>query len=161
VALIVEDGSGVASADTYISLNDADTYHENRNNVTWAALSDDAKEGQLRLAAQMLDSEWRWKGVRVTATQARIWPRAGVTDNDDIYFAEDSVPTTVVEAQAELAVKLDYTQNIAQPSRLKRVKAGSVEVEYENPALPREVMSFVRALISEWLEPSGKVHRGP
>ena len=42
--LVVEDGTGKTTANTYISLDDADTYHENRLHVSdWTGATETEK----------------------------------------------------------------------------------------------------------------------
>lgn len=117
MALIVEDGTGLSTAESYLSVADCDTYHSNRGNTAWAALATTAKEQALRKATDYLVQEYRmrWKGTRMTAAQALDWPRAyvymeavltGLTGTD---FPElvpnDVVPVEVENATADLALK--------------------------------------------------------
>ena len=39
MSLIVEDGTGLAGAESYVSVTDADTYHDKRGNTAWATLT--------------------------------------------------------------------------------------------------------------------------
>lgn len=73
--LTVEDGTGLATADSYASRADADTYHAARGNAAWSAASTDARDAALRKATQYLDTRYRWVGSRLTVTQALEWPR--------------------------------------------------------------------------------------
>ena len=75
ITLTVEDGSGLADANTYVSQADADAYFANRANASWAAATDDAKAAALIQATQYLDARYTFKGVRLTETQALEWPR--------------------------------------------------------------------------------------
>ena len=38
MALIVEDGTGLANAESYVSVADATTYHTNYGNTAWTAI---------------------------------------------------------------------------------------------------------------------------
>lgn len=75
MSLTVEDGTGLATADSYASRADADAYHAARGNAAWAAASTDARDAALRKATQYLDTRYRWVGNRSTLTQALEWPR--------------------------------------------------------------------------------------
>ena len=73
MALIVEDGSIVTGAESYISVADASTYHSNRGNTAWASLSTDAiREQCLRKATDFMRQAYRsrWQGYRVNEDQA-------------------------------------------------------------------------------------------
>ena len=50
MTLVIEDGTGKSNAESYISVADADTYHSNRGNTDWAALTTAEKERLLRIA---------------------------------------------------------------------------------------------------------------
>ena len=73
--LTVEDGTGLATADSYASRAEADAYHAARGNAAWSAASTDARDAALRKATQYLDTRYRWVGNRSTLTQALEWPR--------------------------------------------------------------------------------------
>jgi len=79
MALTVEDGTGKANADSYISQTDADTYFSNHDSPTaWTGLTSDQKDAALRYATTALDGLFAWEGFVVTSTQALGWPRSGV-----------------------------------------------------------------------------------
>src|ERR1700756_1371902 len=79
MSLIVEDGTGLANAESYISVADATTFHNNRNNTAWAALTTAVQEACLRKATDYMIAKYRmrWLGRRVLITQAVDWPRVG------------------------------------------------------------------------------------
>lgn len=139
MALIVEDGSIVAGAESYISVSDADAYHAARGNAAWTG-TDAAKEALLRKATDYMLQVYglRWKGDRVSATQALDWPREGV-EVFGFDIDPDVVPDAVANACAELALRAasgDLTPDVAR--RTVREKVGPIEVEYDRnaPALP-------------------------
>ena len=84
MALIVETGAGLINADAYISVADADIYHDNYGNTGWATLDDDVKAQCIRKATQYMINMYRmrWLGRRVQVTQALDWPRVGVVIKD-------------------------------------------------------------------------------
>jgi len=78
--LIVEDGTRVEDANTYVSLEDADAYFAGRlNSTVWV---DDAtsttKSQALVTATKYLDENMEWLGYRVDKAQALDWPRTQV-----------------------------------------------------------------------------------
>lgn len=117
MALIVETGAGLSTAESYISVADATTYHAARGNAAWAALaSDTVREQCLRRATDYMLQAYResWKGIRMLATQALDWPRGNVYSSPALgggsgaypyLVADDIVPTEVKNACAELALK--------------------------------------------------------
>ena len=106
--LVVEDGSGLASANSYISLADANSYFEARRNpATWTEADDAAREQALRVGTDYLDAKYgdQWVGLRNTKTQALDWPRALAYDLDGYPIETDEVPKRLKHATAEMALR--------------------------------------------------------
>lgn len=143
MAIIVEDGTGMATAESLCSVATATTYHAARGNAAWAALaSDTVREQCLRKAADYLEQVYRlrWAGVRKVSTQALSWPRYNVPMLDVVisqYYPSTSVPTIVVNACAELALKASTGALAPDITRLKkRVKIDVIETEYVDGTSP-------------------------
>lgn len=106
MALVVEDGTGLSNADSYISLAAANTYWTAHGAPSsWTGAPDAAKEGALRYATRKIDGEYgsRFLGRIAVLTQALAWPRSGVIDADGRSVASNVVPVSVQEATCELA----------------------------------------------------------
>ncbi len=127
MTLIVEDGNGIAGADSYATEAQADLYHENRGNTAWYSVAD--KEAALRKATDFMLQTYRqaWKGFRVDPQQALDWPRYDVFTeghkfgrfSSDYLIPSNVVPVEVRNACIELALKVtvedlnpDLTQQI-------------------------------------------------
>jgi hypothetical protein len=149
VATVTVDG---VVFDAYRSLADTDAYlTAHVQAAAWLALSDDARGRAVVTATRQLD-RLRWAGERTADDQAHAWPRTGLSD-----VADDETPTEVLDAESELALLLglgqDVTAGSLAASRKKRVKAGSVEVEYDLAA-QRTAARFppvVTELVGRWL----------
>lgn len=148
MALVVEDGTGKSDAESYISVADADIYFSNRGNAAWATLTTTVKEQLLRKATDYLVQVYRmrWKGVRVSATQALDFPRNFMEREDyeastingyqmlggNYYYPSDNVPVEVANACAELAYKANSATLAPDLSRATiREKVDVIEVEYD------------------------------
>lgn len=139
MALIVEDGTGRADAESYCSVAYADAYFSARNVSNWDG-SDAHKEGLLRLATDFMQQRYTslWQGYRKTSTQALDWPRYDV-----IAFEYDVsstvVPDAIMRACAELAHRANHaTDNYLNPDlgrKTVREKVDVIEVEYD-PSAP-------------------------
>lgn len=115
MTLIVEDGTGVAGAESYISAAAAATYHANYGNTAWASLDPTVQEISLRLAAQYMTSIFRdrWAGVRRFSSQGLDWPRYDVPMKDapagygsyPAFWPIDQVPLIVAQANAEYGLR--------------------------------------------------------
>lgn len=135
--LTVEDGSGVAGADSYISITDADTYFGARGNPSqWTSLGMEEKEAFLRVAATFEDGAYQWKGHRKTTMQGLDWPREEVVDDEGDAVADDVVPRNVIYAQAELGLLFalgtisSSSSSSTQAGGVKAVQVGSVRQEF-------------------------------
>jgi hypothetical protein len=140
MALVQETGSGLANANSYANVDDADTYFDDRGITEWTG-TDAAKAAYLIRATDYIERKYggRWVGVRVTTTQALSWPRAGGVDCNGFGILSTIVPTAVVRAVYEAAlmllqgVDLEVTPETTIATGVKRemVKAGSVATETE------------------------------
>lgn len=106
---VVETGAGLSNANSYLSEDGADAYHENHSGLTvWDVPAQAAKEAALRLATQYLDIRFhgKWKGTKAVSTQALAWPRINVYDDDGNYLLSTEIPQVIEDACAELALKI-------------------------------------------------------
>lgn len=136
MALIVEDGSIVPDADTYVSVAELRAYASKRGLTL--PVDDAACEVLIIKAMDYLATyETRWKGRRVSALQALAWPRKGVVI--DCYpFPSDAIPAQLKAGQCVLAVasaSLDLLPTVDPASAgVKRDKVGPLETEFFGPA---------------------------
>lgn len=112
MALVVEDGTGLATANAYISVAFADAHHLRFATETWAGAAS-AKEAAIQEATLFVDLCWAelFKGHRFRsdpndpAPQALAWPRDQVVrDEDSFIFPVAPLPDCLEEATAELAL---------------------------------------------------------
>ncbi len=97
MTLTIEDGTGVADADSFINLADARTLAANYG-LTIAATDPEA-EVQLRQGyLGLLNSERQLQGYRTFDIQTGIFPRTGVYNNCVLVDSE-SIPQSVILAQ--------------------------------------------------------------
>lgn len=151
MALTTEDGTGLAGAESYLSVADADTYWSNRGDATWAAATTANKEESLRRATQYLDATFNWIGGILLTTQALGWPRSGAWDREERDLS-DQVPTLVEQATAELAKEAlsgALVSTVSRGDQAIRVKAGSVEVEFDPDTDAQKVYSLAARLVAQ------------
>lgn len=136
-------------------------------NVNSAGYDDASSSG--RKKAHISATRWldraNWQGNRTDpdTPQALEFPRTGLSNKDGESVASDAVPTAVDEACYELVIYLlddeSITQNLSSGSNVKKVKAGSAEVEFFRgtdgiyPEFPTEVHN----LIGWFLEGAGEI----
>lgn len=138
--LVVEDGSNVPNANSYISLVDAQAYFSNKGDSAFMNTAPDKQAAALFRAGQGLDF-WlngRWRGRRANAVQALDWPRKEIRDSDGYPVPHNSVPNKVKLAQAEVA-KIELTtpfiqQSVTRDDVVQRTRVGPVDIIYEKTA---------------------------
>lgn len=149
MTLTVEDGTGLANAESYISVTDTDTYFTNVGNASWTGTTA-VKEAALRKATQYLDATYSWIGSILDDDQALGWPRVGVTDKDGRDL-EDQVPVLIERATAELALASlseDLLSNTDNSDYVKREQIEGLEVEYFGGAPTGKEYKYVDRLLS-------------
>lgn len=106
--LVLEDGTGLANANAYQDETGADAYFADHGDpAAWLAALQADKEAALILATQYVDAVYgrRWIGRKKLDTQALDWPRAGVFTRDGWAVDQDSLPTKLQQATAEMALR--------------------------------------------------------
>lgn len=170
MTLVVEDGTGLSTAESYLSIADIEAYFAKygREPSGWSALTTTQKEQRARQAAQYLDMTYinRWKGVRVVEEQALSWPRAGVEDQDGWGLDSDSVPQRVKDAQAELVARATANElltDVDTPGTIasKSVSLGplSESVSYVGGSKQQKEYTVVDRLLEGLLEYGGGIAR--
>lgn len=160
ITLTPEDGTGIAGANSYISVADADAYFEAALYPgDWATLPDERKKAALITATRTLEGAMIWKGRHTTDDQGLQWPRQGIPRPDrgpGALWPSDEVPQAVKDATCEMA-KLLLTSDRSAPAETEGLKKvglgnGAVELEFDSTkAKPKAVTDE----IAEMLAPFG------
>lgn len=148
MAFNVEDGTGRPDANSYVSVDDANTYHAALGNKGWAGAAID-KETALRRATQYLDTRYRFRGSVFNAKQALSWPR------NDCYLNDVLVAWPVKRVQdacCEVALRaLTGTLYADLPDAQKAsVTVGPVSVSY---APSRQMGQTMFPIVDDLLAP--------
>ena len=168
MTLIVEDGTGLANAESYSSVVFADNYHSLRGNNAWDVLNVNVKEQHLRNATDYMLNVYRdkWKGVRNTGVQALCFPRS-YAYLDLVADGNNELPNTVVpihiqNACADLALKssvdssadsLGLLSDITNEQQVLKEKVdGAVAVEYSEAMVKKTQYSSIDSMLSMYLE---------
>jgi len=148
----VEDGTGVAGANSYVSLADADTYFADRSNSTWAALDNTVKQKGLLDATEYVGSLYRgsWLGSLYSTEQGLDWPRVGAYDPEGRPL--DGVPKDLQAAICRLALESatngDLVTSQDRGGQVKREKIGPIETEYADGAPAGRTFPYLDDLLS-------------
>jgi hypothetical protein len=150
MAFQVEDGTGLADATSYVSVEDADAYFAVDPNVTdWDSLDESAKQQWLNWATRLLDQKVIWAGCVSTATQALRWPRTGVRDRDGRMIASDEIPRQLVELVCEFVkfVRVTDPTEGSDVDQLARLRVDVVELEFQEDTAQAVYPSIIGALL--------------
>lgn len=165
MALIVEDGSIVAGAESYVSVADALTYHTNRGNAAWLAVATDTiREQLLRKATDYMMQMYteRWKGYRKSGAQSLDWPRSFVYAQSYVqaqglgaypYLVPDTiVPPEVKNGCSELALRA--IGGLLAPDlerQAKQEQVGPISVTYDDASEYYTKFRAIDAMLSQYL----------
>lgn len=127
MAIIVEDGTLVSNANSYVDELDLIAYAEDRG-ITITGV-----EEQLLIRAMDYLESLSFIGIKRVHTQALQWPRANVII-DDYLVSLDTIPNELKKAQMEIALAVDNGQDpAADIGRVQSsVKVGEIAVTYES-----------------------------
>ncbi len=105
MALIVENGTQIPNANSYVDLAFAAEYHAVQGNDAWSG-EDAALERSLVVACRALAQLFGpdLKSELANGTQERLFPRLWFTDNLGRIVTQGTVPVCWKEAQCEVAL---------------------------------------------------------
>jgi len=154
--IVVEDGSIVANANSYIDYDYAESYHALRGNSAWADGNSIDKEYAIIRATQAVDSIYKsqWEGNQTEyGTQELEWPRKDVWINN-VELSDSLIPTALKKAVCEAALRELASPNSLTPDldrggKIKKVKADTVEVEYMEGASGSTSFTAIDGLLAD------------
>jgi hypothetical protein len=132
MAFTIEDGTGKADANAYVSTAFVDAWiAETGSNATWAAKSSTEKEQCIVQATRYIDSLFgpRFVSRKRTRTQALHWPRDAVYQDDgELWIQNNEVPIEVQRACAEYAIRAASAALISDPADSREATQVSTKV---------------------------------
>lgn len=159
VTLIVEDGSIVPGANSFVSEDQIVAYAAARG-VTLPFSTDPEKDKVAILGIKAMDYEWimPWKGELVDVNQTTPWPRKNVT-LPTMAWPDDAIPPAVIESQFQLTLLANAGTVLIPTSTgsgmLIKEKIGPIENVYsEKVGVSTDGMPIfpgISALLEPWL----------
>lgn len=119
--IVVEDGTGKADANSYVTLAEANAFFDTVPNTnTWGAQTDDQKTRLCLAGTRMIDSCFQFNGFKINATQALQWPRNLAKDPNQYagvfyrnpntflgqYYDPAKVPAQIKNAVCQLIISM-------------------------------------------------------
>lgn len=152
---------GGSTSNSYASLDDFESYCDERLNVDvfWEA-DDDDRSRALLMAARRLNRE-NWRGSPVFATQALAWPRSDVVKPDPVrgldlsYYGDEylttEIPQIIKDAQCELALAYLDGFDDGEEDSIDSFSADGVSVKFRGSrpsgSLPAAVSQLIGGLL--------------
>lgn len=139
---IAEDGTGLATATSYVSIAEAldllfpDTLRHAAFNTAPTA----EKEATLSLASTYLDTRFQWEGCKAVNASGLRWPRANVLDRDRVKVLKTVIPQALKHATALVAAlmiesKLSFSNaaNSTQQYPITELKVDVITLDFQVP----------------------------
>ena len=148
MALIVEDGSKVANANSYQSVDDLRTFATARNITTLPAIDADCEALLLKAMDALAEFGNRWQGIPTYTDQALAWPRYGAYVNG-LQIDSRSIPYELKYAQLQLAIEAissDLQENDDGKGAVISEKVGPIEKTYETRGKIKGVSAFSKPM---------------
>lgn len=162
MTLIIETGTGVTGANSYVTVDEFRAYAEARG-ITSISSDDADYEVYLIKAMDKLESYWdRYQGTKVATSQALEFPRMGVV-LDDLLVQQTTIPSRLKYAQMAFAMEslagedLLPNQLTSTPAAVVSEKVGELEVHYAQSNNLRSTPAFSKpeALLAPLLKRQG------
>lgn len=132
--IVVEDGSTVSGANSYVTTAELETFASNRGKTLVA------DPGELLILAMDFLEQQNFKGCKKASDQSLQWPRTDVCI-DSYYFDIDKIPTELKNAQMQIALAIDEgnSPDAVIDRKVKREKVDTLEVEYADGSASRSI----------------------
>ncbi|NOQ31793.1 MAG: hypothetical protein GQ570_11785 [Helicobacteraceae bacterium] len=156
--MLIEDGTGLALADTYADVAFVDAYFLKRNETSWTG-SNTEKEAYIYKAMDYIEAVYgqNWVGTTLNDTQGLTMPR--------LYNSQTIYPLALQNAVCLMAMEVLHLGdneklmiNVSQ--RVKKEKVASIEVEYSEYSSELTQYTEVYQLLSPYLESGSTYQHG-
>lgn len=146
----------------YGTLEAALAYHQTRGKAAWSAegVTDDQRTAALVRGSSWVDGfRSRFPGRKAEGrAQDLEWPRIDAVDVDGEDIADDEIPTEIEYATYEAALRElvepgSMSPDLERGGAIKRLKAGSVELEYADGASVSTSFVAIESLLEPILTP--------
>ena len=133
MTIIVEDGSNVANANSYVSVSDLESFAALRGYTLPATTAE--KEVLLIKGSDYTESfRAKYQGQKTYSDQSLQWPREPVII-DGYQIGSTSIPSDLKNAQMQAAIEVSLSGGDIQPNtgkNIKKEKVDVIEVEYQD-----------------------------
>lgn len=149
MTIVVEDGSIVDGANSYVTTAELEAFAAARN----ITLSGDYTSEQLLIIAMDYIESLQFKGMKVSTTQDLQWPRVDV-QVDGFYLDSNSIPKELKQGLMQTAVSMDQGNSPQQivPRKTIMEQVGEIQVQYSSSSSATAIDPKIRASLYKLLE---------
>lgn len=158
MAIVVEDGTGLADAESYLSVAAFKAWADAWGKP-YGAASDTVIEQKLRQASAYIDTLARYKGQRIGALE---FPRTGLLDWSGL--AVTGLPTRVKTACGELAFTAlteELFVNQDRGGKIVSESVGPISVSYAADAPAGKTIVLAAQMLAPYVRKEGDLMTGP
>ena len=135
--LVTEDGTGVAGANGYVTMEECAAYAL-AHGLTFTTSPSTTGETAIIRATAYIDAVYRMRFVGYKThgrDQVLEWPRTGVLDSQYFPIANNEIPIEIKNATCECAVRefavpTSLMPDLERGGQIRRLQAGSVAIDY-------------------------------
>jgi hypothetical protein len=168
ITIVVEDGTGLANANSYVSRAECETYHEKHlYSDDWDNASDGQKDKAIAMASMVLDRQMTWRGYQKKESQALDFPRIfirrtdlAISETSQMWWPDDEVPQPIKDAACELA-RLLLGENRSEDPEGKGIKSlglgsGALDIEFDKMDVRHTFTDDIIRLLTDFGSPKGR-----
>ena len=170
MAFVVEDGTGLSNANSYIEVAYADSYFTDRSIAAWSG-DNATKQSAIVRATDYIEARWAdsflgWREFPDTP-QSLSFPRLGLYDREGYLIS--GIPDLLKRATAEYALRALTVTLLPDPVvsdasgreiESAREKVGPIETEYTYGELvPLRPYPAADRLLEQFLRTAGRAYR--
>lgn len=156
MALVLEDGTGLANSNSYATVQEFRDFGS--LNINNAATIEDMDDDEvivpcLILATAYIDQLVNWYGQKSVDASALLWPRKYVKNLDGTaYLPEDEIPVGLKRATIDLAFSLSKEDRYAESETIgiSEMKVDVIELKFDKndvkSPLPQSCMTWLKGL---------------
>lgn len=152
--LVVEDGTGLPTANSYCTVEEAADILSINVYSTWATLAatEGAQDAFLMWATRILDERVKWFGTKVYGTSGTAWPRYRAYDKEGFAIDDNVVPKQVKLATAILAnflvVNAGDPEAVNTSNNLTELKVDVILLKFDPTILPNKYPTEISFILS-------------
>jgi hypothetical protein len=160
LSLIVENGSMVNNANSFVDVQFVDTYQQMRGNTTWPeapAPPEEDPNNDIKVISIIKATDYlnglNWSGRKYYPDQIMAWPRNNASNSYGIGLPCNIVPMAVKYASCYLAgliySGIDIQPVLERGGRIQAESVGSISTSYFEDAPNRDIFTVLADLLHE------------